>query len=243
MIYKVRDRQLGYGRPVGILVLEEHIPCPPGVPGNPTTFEFPVCYEVVRGVSASDFVTAVAPDPAPFIEAGRALVAKGASTIVGGCGLMIVHQAALADALKVPVLTSSLLQLPWILAMIGGDARVGVVMSRAGNLQPHHLAMAGLQDANRLVVAGMEGCPAFEAAICDECGELDFAKVQGELVGVAKALVAANPSVAAILLECVDLPPYAAAVQDAVSLPVFDVTTLARYTQSAIVRAPFRGIY
>jgi hypothetical protein len=243
MIYKVRDRQLGYGRPVGILVLEENIPCPPGVPGNPTTFDFPVCYEIVRGVSASSLVTDPAPDPAPFIAAGRALVEKGASAIVGGCGLMIAHQAALADALPVPVLTSSLLQLPWALAMMGSGAQMGVVMSRAGNLQPRHLAMAGVHDASRLVVTGMEGCPAFQAAICDESGELDAPGVQAELVGVIEALVAANPAIAAILLECVDLPPYAAAVQQAVSLPVYDVTTLARYAQSAIVRAPFRGVY
>lgn len=243
MIYTVRDRQLGYGRPVGILVLEENIPCPPGVPGNPTTFDFPVCYEVVRGISASALITDLAPDPEPFMTAGRALVEKGASAILGGCGLMVVHQAALAQALPVPVLTSSLLQLPWALAMTGGGAKIGIVMSRAGNLQPRHLAMAGVENPQRLVVAGMEGCPAFEAAICDECGELDFAAVQAELVGVVKALVAANPAIAAILLECVDLPPYAAGVQAAVSLPVYDVTTLARFAQSAIVRAPFSGIY
>lgn len=243
MIYKVKDRQLSYGRPVGIIALEEHIPCPPGVPGNPTTFDFPVCYEIVRGVSASHLATDPAVDPAPFIAAGHALVDRGASAILGGCGLMIVHQAALAKVLPVPVLTSSLLQLPWVLAMLGGEGQIGVVMSRAGNLRPHHLAMAGLADAGRLVTAGMENCPAFEAAICDEAGELDMGRVEAEVVGVVKAMVETHPAVAAILLECVDLPPYAAAVQEAVSLPVFDITTLARFAQSAIARTPFHGLY
>ena len=74
MIYRARKQQLDYGRPIGIMALEEHIPCPPGVPGNPTTFDFPVCYEIVRGVSAAELVHNPNPDPEPFIAAGQALV-------------------------------------------------------------------------------------------------------------------------------------------------------------------------
>ena len=53
MQYIARQQQQGYGRPLGILVLKERIPCPPGTPGNPTTFPFPVIYECVEGVAAS----------------------------------------------------------------------------------------------------------------------------------------------------------------------------------------------
>ena len=243
MIYRARSQQLGYGRPLGILVLEEHIPCPPGVPGNPTTFDFPVCYEVVRGAAAADLGGAGSPDPAPFLAAGHALVARGAAAIVGGCGLMIVHQAALAAAMAVPVMTSSLLQLPWLLAMLGPAARVGVIASRARNLTLRHLALAGVTDPARIVIGGMDGQPHFQAAICEETGELDFAGVEAEVVAVAAALAARDPAIAALVFECVDLPPYAAAAQAAVGLPIFDVTTLARFTQSGLVRRPFQGIY
>lgn len=243
MIYNARSRQLGYGRPVGILVLEEHIPCPPGVPGNPTTFDFPVCYEIVRGASAAELATAAAPDPAPFLAAGRALVDRGATAIIGGCGLMITHQATLSAALPVPVLTSSLLQLPWLLAMLGPDARVGVIASRAGNLTVRHLALAGVTDPARVMIGGMDDQPHFGAAICDEAGVLDFAGVEAELVAVAADLAARDPAIAALVLECVDLPPYAAAAQAAVDLPVFDIITLTRFVQSGLVRRPFAGAY
>lgn len=243
MIYKVRERQLGYGRPIGILALEERIPCPPGVPGNPTTFDFPVCYELVRGVSAPDLALCETPDPAPFIAAGNALVERGAAAVIGGCGLMIVHQAALARALPIPVLTSSLLQLPLLFSMIDPMAQIGVVVSKSGNLQSRHFSMAGVSDLARLAIGGMDGRPAFSDAICDEQGELDMDRVQAELVDVARALVTDNPRIAALLFECVDLPPYAVAVQAATQLPVFDITTLARYAQSALVRSPFTGIY
>jgi len=37
----------------------------------------------------------------------------------------------------------------------------------------------------------------------------------------------------------VDLPPYATAVQEAVGLPVFDITTLISHVHSSFVRKPF----
>jgi hypothetical protein len=35
MIYRARKKQLSYGRPIGIVTLDELIPCPPGTPGHP----------------------------------------------------------------------------------------------------------------------------------------------------------------------------------------------------------------
>jgi Asp/Glu/hydantoin racemase len=47
--------------------------------------------------------------------------------------------------------------------------------------------------------------------------------------------------VGAIVLECTNLPPYAAAVQEAVRLPVYDVTTMIEHLHSALVRRRFTG--
>ena len=63
------------------------------------------------------------------------------------------------------------------------------------------------------------------------------------MVEVAQALVREHPEVKALLFECVDLPPYAHAVQEAVGLPVFDITTLIGHFRSALVRYPFTGVY
>src|SRR5260370_41865940 len=99
MIYRSREPQTSYGRPIGILSLEEHIPCPPGPPGNPTTFSYPVCYEAARGVSAPALRQAAPSGLESFIAAGRRLVDRGAWAIAGNCGLMLVHQKALAAAM------------------------------------------------------------------------------------------------------------------------------------------------
>jgi hypothetical protein len=91
------------------------------------------------------------------------------------------------------------------------------------------------------VVAGMEDQPAFHAAIHAEVGELDFDRVESEVVAVAQSLIQETPSVKALLFECTDLPPYAAAVQEATGLPVFDFSTLIDYVFSAVVRRRFEG--
>ncbi len=243
MIYRARERQLSYGRPIGILALEENIPCPPGTPGNPTTFVHPVIYEVVRGVDISSLANLNEPDSAAaFLEAAQALADKGVSAIAGNCGLMIVHQAALSRAMSVPVLMSSLLLLPFMASLIGPDAKVGVVASSANGLKDAHLALAGAA-GTRIALATMEGRPYFRAAIGAQSGELHFEKVESEVVDVARGLVAENPDIRAILLECVDLPPYAHAIQAAVHLPVFDITSLIGFVTSAVARRPFVGIY
>jgi hypothetical protein len=77
----------------------------------------------------------------------------------------------------------------------------------------------------------------------EERGELDFAAVTAEAVQVARTLAARHPEVKALLFECVDLPPYAHAVQEAVGMPVFDMTTLIDHYHSALVRKPFSGVY
>jgi len=244
MIYRALKSQTGYGRPLGIICLEEHIPCPPGTPGNPTTFPHPVMYEIARGVDISSLRNLNDPDSSgAFLDAGRALVERGACAIAGNCGLMIVHQAALTKALPVPVMMSSLLQLPLLQQMLGPEGKIGLMAASRGGLKPRHLEMATGGARINFALGTMDDCPAFRAAVGDCNGELDFEKAEAEAVSVAETLVAENPDIGVILLECVDLPPYAAAIQQATGLPVFDITTLIGHTYAALVRRPFVGVY
>ena len=242
MIYRVRERQMSYGRPIGIVSLDEKIPCPPGTPGNPTTFSHPVIYEVVKGADIEILIGLNDPDSEPaFLEAAQALSGKGVAAIAGNCGLMIVHQAALAKAMTVPVLMSSLVQLPMVAAMLGPRKRIGIMASSRRNLKAEHLVLAGAGDIP-VAVATMDGCPHFRAGKSGT-GDLDFDKVEAEVADVARGLVAEHPDIGAIVFECVDLPPYAHAVQEATGLPVYDITTLVNHTLGALVRRRFTGVY
>jgi Asp/Glu/hydantoin racemase len=52
---------------------------------------------------------------------------------------------------------------------------------------------------------------------------------------VARRLVAEHPDVGALVLECTNMAPYAADIQQATGLPVFDVVSLVRMVHAALV--------
>jgi Asp/Glu/hydantoin racemase len=71
--------------------------------------------------------------------------------------------------------------------------------------------------------------------------ELDIDRSQRDLVRVARRMKEEHPEVGAIVLECTNMPPYAAAIQREVNLPVFDIYTLVNMVYLAVVRKEFRG--
>ena len=242
MIYTVKPGQVTFGQAIGIIMMDTFMPFPPGTPGNATTFSYPVRYEVVRGADMEAVV--YTPDGRlrePMLEAGRRLVEAGVRAVTGNCGFMILYQEDLARELPVPVFMSSLLQLPFVSRLLKPDEKVGIISASKRSLTPQHLRIALGGAEARYVVAGMEDQPAFHAAIHAEVGELDFERVESEVVTVAQTLIDSDSSVKALLFECTDLPPYAAAVQAATGLPVFDYSTLIDYVFSAVVRKRFEG--
>jgi len=98
-----------------------------------------------------------------------------------------------------------------------------------------------VHETANLVIAGLQNQSNFRAFGLDESGLLDAAAVEAEVVAVAQQMVAQAPETAAILLECSLLPPYAAAVQQAVRLPVFDYITMINYVFAAVVQQQYSG--
>jgi Asp/Glu/hydantoin racemase len=70
---------------------------------------------------------------------------------------------------------------------------------------------------------------------------MDLAKVEQELLCVAKDMIKDHPDIRSIVLECTDLPPYAHRLQQELKLPVFDIITLANMVHDIAVRRPFTG--
>ncbi|MDX2447460.1 MAG: aspartate/glutamate racemase family protein, partial [Desulfobacterales bacterium] len=93
-----------------------------------------------------------------------------------------------------------------------------------------------------LILGGMENQKEFREAVLLEKGTLDSDQIQREVVEVAEQMVYKDPDIAVIVLECSDLPPYAAAVQAAVNRPVFDFITMIKYVHSALAQRPYNGL-
>jgi len=240
-----------YGYAIGILMIEGRFARPPGAIGNAMTFSFPVMHHVVRGASGVRTVRELAkldPDSAafadairPWTEGAKFLADQGCRAITTSCGFAALFQRHLSASVDVPVFASSLMLLPLIARMLKPDRLVGVVTADAHHLTHAHLAAVGADHAS-LAIAGMDDCPEFEATSWGNQETLDFARLEAETVEVARRLVARQPMVGAILLECSLLPPYGAAVQAATGLPVFDFTHLVTLVHTACTRQPFTGI-
>jgi hypothetical protein len=241
MIYDTRAGQVSSGEAIGILLLDTAVPFLPGDVANATTYDYPVRFQKVDGFSVA---RALNKDPGIYDalkSAAEALIGQGVRAVTGDCGFMAFHQKRLSRELQVPVFLSSLLQIPFILAIIGEGAKVGVLTADSTRLDEALLIEVGAAEPGRVAVAGLQDCPSFYPFAIEETGTLDAEAVEAEVVAAAEELVARETSVKAILLECSLLPPYAAAVQEAVGLPVFDYVTMIDYVFSAVVRRRFSG--
>jgi hypothetical protein len=212
------------GPAIGVLMLETRFARPVGDIGNRNGFDFPLLFETVRGAAVERVVRGRAEGLlAPFVAAGRRLVARGAGAIATSCGFLAIHQRALAGALPVPVAASSLLQVPWVNALLPPGRCCGVITFDADALDGAHLAAAGAPADTP--VAGMPRGGALQSAVLDDT-PLDLARVRGEAVGAARALLRRHPDVAALVLECTNLPPYSSAIRQACGVPVYDARNL-----------------
>lgn len=227
-IYEACGGSESYGHAVGILIEDVDL-CPfiPGDVGNAGTYRYPVIYRTIKGCTIEQMLFA---DGAgldqEIVEGARELVRKGVRGITSNCGFLLRFQDLVARSVDVPVFMSSLLQLPMMLKSIGPHRAVGVITAHSGKLDRDLLGLAGVAPDAPIFIGGLQDEPEFKSSMMDCVGRLDSDRLEKEVVGVAKGLIEAHPGIAAILLECADLPPYAHAVQAATGLPVFDFTTL-----------------
>lgn len=241
-VYRVNTQQSWYGESVGILILNAAYPCIPGNVGNATTFDFPVRYKVVKEASIDRLLNQRDRSLIkPFIAAARELEADGVKAITGACGFMALFQREIAASVSIPVLMSSLMQIPFMHRISGPGRRIGVITADETALTDAHFSAAGVSADIPLAVAGMQEKDEFRQAVLEEKGSLDSALMEQELVAVARDLVDRHPDIGSILLECSDLPPFAHAVQSAVGRPVFDFITMIRYVHTALNQRPYRG--
>ena len=121
--------------------------------------------------------------------------------------------------------TSALMQVPWVQATLPPSQRVGVVTVSAATLTEAHLTAAGVPLDTP--IAGTEnGREFFRVLIKAEKEEMDIDLARQDVVDAARSLVARHPEVGAIVLECTNMPPYAAAVQAATGRPTYDIYSL-----------------
>lgn len=212
---------------LGIVMLDTCFPRPPGDVGHPDTFAVPTRRSVVRGawpqavVQSGAGLRAGGVVPA-FVEAVKQAERAGALAVTTSCGFLVLLQDELQAAVGVPVRTSSLLQLPGLLAV---HAQVGVLTISAQRLGDEHLLAAGVApDRLRdVVIEGVAAAGEFASAILGNRPQMDLARAAGDVVDAALALRRRAPALQVVVLECTNMPPHADAIARATGMRCFSL--------------------
>lgn len=220
---------------LGILMLDTRFPRPPGDIGHPDTFDVPTRRHVVHGawpakvVQSAKSLRAARLLPA-FLGAVQALQRDGALAITTSCGFLVLLQRELQAAVQVSVVTSSLLQLPGLLAR---QPHVGVLTISASQLGAEHLLAAGVppERLGDVIMQGVDPAGEFATAILGNRETMDSRQAGADVVAAAVALKRRAPSLQAMVLECTNMPPYRQAIEAATGLKTWALTDDPRLTR------------
>ncbi|MGI9436502.1 MAG: aspartate/glutamate racemase family protein [Geminicoccaceae bacterium] len=217
----------GEDAPLGILMLNTRFPRIAGDIGNPSSFPFPVRYAVIEPATVDRIVSADGPSASimdAFVDAAAGLVDDGVAGLTTSCGFMAIAQRELIGRCRVPVVTSSLCQIPLVQSTLPAGRRVGVLTIDSRALTPAHFA--GVGAPTDLPVEGIESGLELARIIQQDLPELDPKKAEGDVIDAGRRLIKKAPDVGAIVLECTNMAPYSKALSTALGLPIFDIVGL-----------------
>lgn len=220
---------------LGVVMLDTRFPRLPGDVGHADAFGVPTQRCIVKGAWPEKVVQSAAGLRAgrvvtPIVQLVRRLEQDGAKAITTSCGFLVLLQKELQAAVKVPVVTSSLLQLPALLTL---HPKVGVLTISASALGAEHLRAAGVprERLGNVVVQGVDAKSEFASAILGNRATMDASKAAADVVAAAVALKQREPSLTCVVLECTNMPSYRAAIEAATGMKTRALTDDERLTR------------
>ena len=227
---------------IGILLNEEATRGVPGFLANKDTFSFSVKVKEVSGVYSRNLIEGDVTLLEAYIKAAKELENEGVKAITGNCGFLARFQQELRKVLSVPFFSSSLLLVPLIYFMLPKTQKIGIITFDSSKLSEIHFNACGwsIKDIP-VVIKGLQKKPSW-AVFLEKRFSIPKYQYERELIEVGIEIVKESPSIGAIVLECTALPPFAKALQEAISVPIFDITTLVTFVHDALVRQSFSKI-
>ncbi len=219
--------------PRGLVQLEKL----PGNSTNPETFEFPLKYCRIKGANIHTIIEKPCQNVLQtMIGEARKMTEQGIRAITTSCGFNAVFQRELADSVNVPVFTSSLMQIPLVRNMIGGQQSVGVITAKKSALTEKHLGSVGIENQLSIYIEGLEACAEWDKIFSSPNEDIDISMVENDVVNVACSMMK-MADIGAFILECTDLPPFANSIRKVTGCPVFDFVTLTNSVYQAISKS------
>lgn len=201
---------------------------------NPNTFKFPVKFCRVKGAN----IHTILENPCQsalraMIREARLMEKEGIKAITTSCGFNALFQSELADSVRVPVFTSSLMQIPLIQKMLKKGQPIGVITAKKSSLTQQHLKNVGIGDEISLHIEGLESCTEWNKIFSAPEENIDISMVEKDVVDIACSMKKTS-DIGAFVLECTDLPPFSDAIRKTTDCPVFDFVTLTNFIYRAI---------
>ena len=240
-------------RPVGILRIDYEYPVSPGDVDSSDSYIYPIESYTIKGLTFEkaqagywdEELTSLLNDGLHY------LVNKGVCGITGDCGFMMYYQKRIADLSPVPVMMSSLMQLPTILSSIKTENKVMILTANDEALTRVALENMLVDNSiysedsieavmSRIVIIGCQNVIGFEAVANGSKVEYDVT-VNG-IVELVQTYLEANPDVRAILSECTELGMFSDDLRYRLSHPVFDSITFIDFMWTASADNPKFGL-
>ncbi len=229
--------QLTAGVAVAILLTESSLPKLPGNPALAGTYQYHVMYARVPGKTPEEWKQSVA-------DVAREMEGQGARFIVAGCSELACCQKEAKEAVNIPVYLSALCEVPWVLVALGASQTLGIITQAAKNITKELMVTCGAAESSyeRCVVADSEGYETF-SSLAAKPNRYHAGKLRNEILDIAEKLRTRNPDLGAILIECPDVMPFAADIQAATNLPVYDTISLVDYMQQVVCKKHYYGYF
>ena len=109
-----------------------------------------------------------------MIADARTMAAQGVKAITTSCGFNAIFQQQLAEAVSVPVFTSSLLQVPLVQRIHDPKSEICILTANARALRPEHLSSVGIERTDGLHIVGLEQCREWMRMFAEADAEIDL---------------------------------------------------------------------
>ena len=227
-----------YGGTVGVCMLDTQFPRVHGDIANARTWSVPVHYRVVPGSTPKAAVYEKGKDILDgFIDAAKELVRMGADGITTNCGFLSLFQEKMAEAVNVPVATSSLMQTQMVQSLLPKTKKVGILTIHKPSLTEEHLKAANVPLDTPII--GTENGKEFTRVILNDEMEMDIDQARQDHLDAAEELMTKNNNIGAIVMECTNMSPFAADVRKKFQVPVFNIYTFIEWFQSGLLPTRF----
>jgi hypothetical protein len=238
----IESRDMGglAGYAVGVMYVAAPFAFAPGNIQNASTLPFPVAYECAEGVGIPELLGGEPRVLQALLRAEARLEKRGVRVIVGACGSFANFQRELTAAASVPVFSSILTQTPWLLSCLPPSQRLAIVFADQRSFTERVRQQCGIDDTSRVAITDGLVLPAFRALL-ERPYRLAHRDLEAQLSEHLRSLTREHPGIGLIMLQCSELVPYAAAIQQATGRAVVDVVTLATWAHEVAIRRPYRG--